>query len=158
MYYRNLILFGLIFSLGGDIFLMLPSDRFLYGLASFFVTHVLYILAFVSDSYFPPDFLLLIPGLIAIIIVLKFLLPHTGSKTVPVIVYASILIFLFWQSAGRLEQSFSHSALTAFIGSVLFIFSDATLVMNRFVKNFSSARLLVLSTYFTSQLLISWSV
>ncbi len=157
-YYRTMIILGLFFSLGGDIFLMLPNDRFIFGLLSFLITHIFYILAFVSNSVFPADFLLLIPGLIAIGIILKFLLPHTGSKTIPVIIYAAILVLLYWQSAGRLSESFTHSALTAFIGSILFIFSDSTLVIDRFVKKFKLARVLVLITYFTSQVLIAYSI
>jgi len=157
-YYRIMIIFGLFFSLGGDIFLMLPKDRFIPGLLSFLITHIFYILAFTSASSFPPGFLLLIPGLIAIGIILKILLPYTGDKTIPVIIYAAILTLLYWQSAGRLNESFTHSSLTAFIGSILFIFSDSTLVIDRFVKKFRSARLLVLTTYFTSQLLIAYSI
>jgi hypothetical protein len=41
---------GLIFSLAGDIFLMLPTDRFREGLASFLAAHVCYIAAFASRS------------------------------------------------------------------------------------------------------------
>jgi len=35
--YYYFVLAGLLFSLGGDVFLMLPSDRFLHGLLSFCV-------------------------------------------------------------------------------------------------------------------------
>ncbi len=38
---------GLVLSLAGDVFLMLPSDRFLYGLISFFAAHVAYVVGFV---------------------------------------------------------------------------------------------------------------
>jgi uncharacterized membrane protein YhhN len=158
VYYRNLVIIGLFFSLAGDIFLMLPSDKFLFGLVSFLITHIFYIIAFASDSIFPADYYLLFPGIIAIGLVLKNLLPHTGNKSIPVIIYASILLFLYWQSAGRLSDSFSHSAIFAFIGSILFIFSDSTLVIDRFVEKFKLARLLVLTTYFSSQLLIALSI
>ncbi len=39
--YAWMIVVGLLFSLAGDILLMLPSDRFAAGLASFLVAHVL---------------------------------------------------------------------------------------------------------------------
>ncbi|WP_374712572.1 lysoplasmalogenase [Symbiobacterium terraclitae] len=42
----GLVLAGLLFSLAGDIFLVLPKGRFLAGLVSFFAAHVLYIAAF----------------------------------------------------------------------------------------------------------------
>ena len=41
-----LIVLGLVFSLAGDVFLMLPSDKFIAGLASFLVAHLCYIGAF----------------------------------------------------------------------------------------------------------------
>lgn len=40
------VIVALSFSLLGDVFLMLPSDRFVYGLAAFLVAHVCYIVAF----------------------------------------------------------------------------------------------------------------
>ena len=156
--YRYLIISGLAFALMGDIFLMLPSDRFLYGLASFLVTHIFYILAFISDSSFPVNFLFLLPGLIVGLIILKLLLPHTGSKTIPVIIYSIILVILMWQAVGRIDESFTHSAIVALVGTVLFIFSDAALAFNRIVRNYASAQLLILSTYYSAQLFIVYSI
>src|SRR5690606_6397490 len=43
--YRALIVAGLVASLAGDVFLMLP-DRFTPGLLSFLIAHIFYILAF----------------------------------------------------------------------------------------------------------------
>src|SRR3954454_4551267 len=37
---------ALLFSLAGDVFLMLPGDRFVPGLASFLLAHVLYAVGF----------------------------------------------------------------------------------------------------------------
>ena len=156
--YRYLILSGLFFALIGDIFLMLPSDRFLYGLSCFLITHIFYILAFISDSSFPANYLYLIPGLILGMIFLKLLLPHAGVKTVPVLLYSIILVFLLWQATGRIDESFNHSSIVAFIGTLFFIFSDIILAFNRIVKNFKSAQLLTLSTYYIAQLFIVYSI
>jgi hypothetical protein len=48
--YRALILCGLVCSLAGDVFLMLPVKRFAAGLASFLVAHVCYVAAFAGAS------------------------------------------------------------------------------------------------------------
>ena len=48
--YQGLLLVGLLFSLAGDVLLMLPSDRFVAGLGSFFVGHVCYVGAFAIDA------------------------------------------------------------------------------------------------------------
>ncbi|MGD9487231.1 MAG: lysoplasmalogenase [Calditrichaceae bacterium] len=156
--YRYLIIAGLFFAFIGDIFLMLPSDRFLFGLSSFFVTHVFYIVAFLSDSSFPVSYIYLIPGLILSVVFLKILLPHARLKTVPVIIYSMILVFLLWQATGRMEEMFTHSSIIALIGTLLFVFSDVVLAYNRFVRKFRSAQLIILSTYYTAQLLIAYSV
>jgi uncharacterized membrane protein YhhN len=48
--YRWGIVAGLVFSLAGDVLLMLPSNRFLAGLLSFLAAHVCYLAALTSDS------------------------------------------------------------------------------------------------------------
>ncbi|MGD9899383.1 MAG: lysoplasmalogenase [Calditrichaceae bacterium] len=156
--YRYLIIAGLFFALAGDIFLMLPSDRFLSGLSCFLVTHVFYILAFISGSSFPVGYIYLIPGLVLSAVFLKILLPHAGSKTVPVIIYSLILVFLLWQAAGRMDEIFSYSSIIALIGTILFVFSDVILAYNRIVKKFRSAQFIILSTYYLAQLGIACSV
>jgi len=92
--YKYLILSGLIFSLMGDIFLMLPSDRFTSGLFSFLIAHIAYMAAFISDQGFQPNFLYLIPVIVYGVILLRILLPYTASNTIPVIIYSIILIFI----------------------------------------------------------------
>ena len=49
--YGSLVVIAMVLSLFGDIFLMLPKDRFLYGLLSFLAAHVVLILAFTLDWY-----------------------------------------------------------------------------------------------------------
>ncbi|MCB0148242.1 MAG: hypothetical protein KDE01_11385, partial [Caldilineaceae bacterium] len=45
--YRGLVAAGIIFSLAGDVFLMLPGNTFVWGLVSFLVAHLFYIGAYV---------------------------------------------------------------------------------------------------------------
>ena len=156
--YQYLIISGLFFALIGDIFLMLPSNRFLYGLFSFLITHILYIIAFISDSSFPVNYLYLIPGLIIGAILLKLLLPDAGNKRIPVIFYSIILVFLLWQAIGRFDESFTHSSIAALVGTIFFFISDVSLAFNRFVRTFKNSQLLTLSTYYTAQLFIAYSV
>jgi len=48
--YGMLLLAGLVCSLAGDVFLMLPEDRFIPGLASFLAAQICYAIAFWSDA------------------------------------------------------------------------------------------------------------
>jgi len=158
LFYKMMIISGLAFSMLGDIMLMLPTDKFLHGLASFLVAHILYLMAFISDSAFPVNYLFLIPALIIGAIILRILLPRVKGKVIPVLLYSLVLTLLLWQSAGRLELSYSHSSLVALIGSVFFICSDIILVFNRFVKKYKRGQLIILSTYYVAQLLIAYSI
>jgi len=156
--YRNLILAGLVFSLAGDIFLMLPGDKFIAGLASFLVAHIFYIAAFVSVSGWHLSILYLLPILLYGGILLKTLLPHTGSQSMPVIVYAFALLLLLWQTLGRSGFSPTHSALIALVGTLFFVASDSILAINRFAKKFGFAQLAVMGTYYLAQFLIAASI
>ena len=50
--YRRWMAAGMVFSLAGDVFLMLPQDAFVPGLVSFLLAHLCFILAFLDDSGF----------------------------------------------------------------------------------------------------------
>ena len=52
MFYQYVALTDIVFSLGGDVFLMLPSDQFIKGLVSFLFAHICYIVAFSSEYGF----------------------------------------------------------------------------------------------------------
>ncbi len=112
--YGFLILAGLTFSLIGDIFLMLPTDKFVVGLASFFIAHIFYIAAF--SSGFGPflDLEYLIPAAIYTTLFLWVLLPKTGKMKLPVIIYAFILMIFMWQATGRYYYLAQTSAFLCF--------------------------------------------
>lgn len=157
-FYLFAILAGLVFSLAGDIFLMLPSDRFIAGLVSFLLAHVAYVCAFASVAGRPDS--LLAPALFGLygIALLRALWPHLGSLKVPVIVYALALLVMGWQAVEQLLETGSQSALLAVVGAVLFILSDSALAWNRFAGPFRAAQAVILGTYFTAQWLIALSV
>ena len=158
IFYKMMIIYGLAFSMLGDIMLMLPTDKFMHGLASFLIAHIFYIIAFVSDSIFPANILYLIPGLIIGAIILRILLPRVEGKTIPIVIYSLVLILLLWQATSRLGLSYSHSSIVALVGSIFFISSDVTLVFNRFVRKLKDGQLFILSTYYIAQLLIAYSI
>jgi len=47
-WYHYALLIGLLFSIGGNVALMCPSDKFRLGLDSFLTGHVFYISGFIS--------------------------------------------------------------------------------------------------------------
>ena len=155
--YKVAILAGLLFSLAGDVFLMLPSDRFIPGLVSFLVAHLFYIAAFTSGAGFGFSWRLL-PCVLYGIAIFSILAPHLGKMKLPVLVYMVVILAMAWQAWERWHQAGQSAALLAFLGAVLFVVSDSALAVNRFRGQYASARALTLSTYFAAQWLIARSV
>ena len=156
-FYKQLIIAGLIFSLAGDIFLMLPDDRFIPGLVSFLAAHVFYIVAFTGESGRALSFWTLIPFLIYGSLMMRLLWPHLGKMRLPVLIYMLVILAMGWTAAGRRLLTEQEGSLLAFLGAVLFIASDSLLAVDKFKGRFRSAQLLILSTSFTAQWLIALS-
>ena len=156
-FYGYAILAGLVFSLVGDVFLMLPDEQFIAGLVSFLAAHICYITAFMYESGLARSGLDLIPFLLYGALMLRVLWPHLGKMRAPDIVYMIIILLMGWAAASRWLIVGQEGSRLAFIGAVLFIISDSALAIDRFNGRFRSAQLLILSTYFTAQWLIALS-
>jgi uncharacterized membrane protein YhhN len=157
--YKYLIVAGLLFSLAGDIFLMLPSDRFIAGLASFLIAHLFYIAAFTIDgATHRPSF----PAAIALLaygaMMLRLLFPFLGRMKAPIIIYMLVILLMVWQAANRFMSLGTTPSLLALAGACLFAASDSLLALNRFRRPFRSAQFLILTTYYSAQWLIALSV
>ncbi len=156
-FYTSAILVGMLFSLVGDVFIMLPSDKFMPGLVSFLVAHLFYISAFVSESRNPVSFAI-VPYLLYAAAMMWVLLPHTGKMHWAVLAYMVVILVMGWRAAEMwIAIGASWSAFAA-VGGVLFILSDSTLAWNRFRKHFRSAQIVLLVLYFSAQWAFAMSV
>ena len=156
--YKYLIFAGLVFSLAGDVFLMLPSDQFIAGLVSFLIAQLLYVAAFTTGKGFSFNWLSVIPFLVYGIVIYVVLSPHLGSMRLPVIVYMLAILTMAWQGWERWSTLSEKGALLGFAGAALFVISDSILALNRFRGEFASARALTLTTYYAAQWLIALSI
>jgi uncharacterized membrane protein YhhN len=156
-FYKVMIITGLVFSLAGDVFLMLPSDRFVAGLVAFLIAHLFYIAAFVSEisalMWWP-----LIPLVIYGIVIYVILSSSLGKMRLPVLIYIVAILIMTWLAWERWGQTGQSGALLAPVGAVLFVISDTVLAINRFRGPFKPSRALNLITYFAAQWLIASSV
>ncbi|HET7228903.1 MAG TPA: lysoplasmalogenase [Longimicrobium sp.] len=157
--YRQLIMAGLVFSLIGDVFLMLPRDHFVAGLVSFLVAHLLYIGAFTAGwTAWPLTAWVLAPFVIHASVLMWILLPHVPrALKAAVVVYAAALLVMAWQAAERGAAGVPGGVLAA-AGGVLFVISDSALALDRFRRPFPGAQALVLATYWAAQTLIALSI
>ena len=156
--YRWAVAAGLVFSTAGDIFLMLPRERFVAGLASFLVAHLFYVFAFSSDAPFGAAPLLWLPffaaGGAVVAVVWRGL---DRALRGPVIAYVVVIAVMAGQAAGRWHSLGGEPALWAALGAALFVVSDALLAINRFRAPFRAERALTLGSYWAAQLLIALS-
>lgn len=156
-FYRQAIVAGLLFSLAGDILLMLPQDRFTPGLVGFLAAHIFYITAFMNESNRALSFYELIPFVIYGILMLRLLWSHLGKLKVPVLIYMIAILMMGWAAASRWILTGQAGSWQAFVGAILFIASDSVFAFERFRRRFRSAQLQILSTYFAAQWLIALS-
>ncbi len=156
-FYKYMIIIGLLFSLAGDVFLMLPSDRFLAGLVAFLIAHLFYIAAFLSEisalTWWP-----LVPLVIYGIVIYTIVASSLGKLKLPVLIYVVVILIMAWLAWERWSQTGQSGALLAFAGAVLFVISDTILAIDRFRGAFKLSRALNLTTYFAAQWLIASSV
>lgn len=151
---------GLLFSLAGDIFLMLPQDRFVPGLASFLVAHLAYLTAFWQGV--PADGLMqawpwlgyVAGGLLTSAV----LLPRVpAALRAAVVVYMLALLAMAAVAASRGMALHTGAAWCAAAGAWLFVVSDTLLAFNRFHAPMRSAGLTVHASYFAAQWLMGLS-
>ena len=160
--YFYLLLIGLIFCLGGDVFLALPQERaFLLGLVSFLLGHILYVICFfyVADvSYWTGIGCL--AGLAVSVPVFFWLRPYLGSMLKPVIAYIiviTVMVIGAWTVLGDAGLNRSGRWLI-FVGAVSFYLSDLFVARDRFLKSEFTNRLVGLPMYYLGQFLLAFSV
>lgn len=157
-FYRTAILSGLVFSLGGDIFLIDPKQYFVFGLASFLIAHLCYIAAFsrAAEGKFNP--LSVSAFLIGAVMLWTVYAGVPAGLKVPVIVYALAISAMLAAALNFYLMRNAPQAMFALSGAFLFIVSDSVLAYNKFNTEFYLAKLILLSTYFLAQWLIARSV
>lgn len=156
-FYRYAIIAGLLFSLAGDIFLMLPRDRFIPGLVSFLIAHLFYIAAFWFEGGRALSAWSVIPFLIYGGLMLSTLWRDLGKMRLPVMIYMLAILMMGWTAASRLLVTGERGSMLAFTGALLFIASDSMLAIDRFRGRFKGAQAYILTTYFAAQWLIALS-
>jgi uncharacterized membrane protein YhhN len=157
---------GLAFSLAGDVFLMLPGERFfLPGLAAFLLAQLCYIAGLNPTP--PPWPALMILVAVAVIgltlyrsIAAGLRRQHQTALLIPVALYSLVLsltLFSAWATLFRPEWTVLRRG-SVIVGASLFFASDAMLAWDRFVTPSFWLRLLVIVTYHLGQVALAASI
>jgi uncharacterized membrane protein YhhN len=160
-YYR-FILMGLIFCLGGDVFLALPREKmFLCGLVSFLLGNLFYVAAFFYMAGINQWTVIgLAISSMASGGVFLWLRPYLDSMKIPVIFYILVITAMVlgaWSVVAAGELTLSGRMLV-FIGALSFYFSDIFVARQRFLKAELINRLMGLPLYYCGQFLLAFSV
>lgn len=155
---------GLALSLVGDIFLMLPPERyFMLGLIAFLLAHIGYILGFgvfplAAESVIPAVILAVMISAAGVLIFQRLrrglLNSGKGGMVLPVGAYAGVIsVMLFSAGFTLMSPEWSTGeAYPAAIGGLLFYVSDVMNAWERFVAPIQNGRLWVMSTYHLGQI------
>jgi uncharacterized membrane protein YhhN len=156
---------GIIFSLAGDVFLMLRRERFIAGLVAFLLAHMAYLTGLLSR---PPQ-ITLAGGIVAILVGLTGIQLYRAIRSglvrsnkeklkLPVMVYAVFISLMLLVALLTLVSAnefwLPTAALLVSAGALLFYLSDAFLAWNRFVQPLGHARLRVIIPYHLGQALL----
>jgi uncharacterized membrane protein YhhN len=140
---------ALVFSLAGDVFLML-DDLFVQGLASFLLGHIAYVVGLwnlgVDTTWFVLGIVLVV-ALVAVvgIRIVRAAAHHDRRLAVPVAAYIGVISLMVASAIGTTIPA-------AIVGALLFYASDACIGWSRFVQPFPGARLWIMTTYHLGQI------
>jgi len=158
---KNAVLMALLFSWLGDLWLMFQQKHelfFIAGLLSFLMAHVFYVIAFSSSikNYTVSSKMLWAVVLIFAyeMLFIYFLYPNLNELLIPVILYATVICTMLIFALLRFPHVSLYSFGITFLGALLFVLSDSTIAINKFLKPFSLAYPVIIALYATGQYLI----
>jgi uncharacterized membrane protein YhhN len=141
---------ALVFSLAGDVFLMIPRHLFVFGLSAFLVGHLAYIVGL--NLHTDGNWLWAIP----VVVVVAFLGVHlvrgirrgdTPALAGPVVAYVLVIAAMGCSAVA------SGNAVAA-AGALLFMLSDSLIGETRFVRPWVGAGVAIMVTYHVGQALL----
>ena len=142
---------ALVLSLAGDVFLMLPRDLFVFGLASFLLGHIAYIVGMHVDGVDGPRFLV---GIALVMVALALIGPRIlrGARAGPDPAVAGPVVAYMFVISAMVASAIGVGHPTGVLGAGLFYVSDALIAWNRFVGETRHGRLAIIVTYHLAQL------
>jgi alkylglycerol monooxygenase len=151
-----LLVAALVFSLGGDVFLMLPGNYFIPGLASFLVAHLFYIALLRQGQAWFPNRQALAAVLAVGATMYSIVWGGLGDAALKIAVaaYVTIISLMTAQAIGRAAVLGNAPARWVALGACVFMVSDSLIAINKFVTPVALSSLWILATYYCAQMLI----
>lgn len=160
---KSLLLSALLFSWIGDIILMFADKGelyFIFGLVSFLIAHIIFIILFVKqnreNNKISKLFWIGALGVAFYLFgMLSLLFPSLGGLKIPVSIYAiTISLMLLAAIKGYFNWSEPNNQ-TILFGALFFVSSDSILAINKFHQELPKSGFLIMITYLLAQYLIT---
>jgi len=158
------VILALVFSWLGDVSLMFVEQSevfFIVGLGNFLIAHIFYVLAYhrsvalsQKQGYVAKNLFWVLPFLVIGAALYWYLFPSLKDLAVPVAVYATTIILMGIFALNRKGTTSTASYQYIFFGALIFIVSDASIAINKFVTPLPQAGLLIMVTYIAAQYMI----
>lgn len=157
------LFWGLFFSFLGDAYLVYPAV-FLFGVASFAISQSIYISLFAGGFSFFENmsnfemvigFAVVCFSCLVYVSIVKYMKPLLA---VIAALYCVLISTMLWSALLKMLRNPSEKSFMGATGAGLFYLSDLTLSVNKWGKKIPYAQVLIMSTYYTAQLLITASV
>jgi uncharacterized membrane protein YhhN len=156
---------ALVFSFIGDLFLLREGGEilFIFGLSSFLITHLFYILFFFrihpvrkKNRLFYLYAGILIGGYLVYLLSRIWMEVAGKGMEIPVLVYALTIGMMLLAAAQTVTgHRFKILALLHFIpGALLFVISDSLLAIDKFAGPLTNAGIIIMLTYGAAQFLL----
>jgi uncharacterized membrane protein YhhN len=157
---RTWFVIGLVLSLVGDVFLMLPQDLFVFGLAAFLLGHVAYIVGMHVDGVDGVRFLVGIAVVMVLLAVVGTLILR-GVRAGPDPALAGPVVAYMFVISAMVASAIGTGHVAAIAGASSFYVSDALIAWNRFIRETPYARISIMATYHLAQVglvlsLVDW--
>ncbi len=147
---RTWFVTALVLSLAGDVFLMLPKDLFVFGLASFLLGHIAYIVGMHVDGVEGPRFLIGIVLVMALLAVIGTAILR-GVRAGPEPKLAGPVVAYMFVISAMVASAIGVGNVAGIVGAGLFYASDALIAWNRFLRETRHGRLAIMVTYHLAQ-------
>ena len=153
---------GVVFSLVGDVLLMIPLDRlFPFGLVAFLFAHLFYVTGFRDALTFTNVWSLILLVIIAINvsrlirrIVGAMRIKGEDKLVLPVIVYGAVISVMLYAAMSTIydQEWKTGAAFFVSLGALLFCASDAILASMKFVSPIKNGRVWNIALYHLGQI------
>jgi uncharacterized membrane protein YhhN len=153
---------GILFSLAGDVLLMISLDRmFIFGLASFLFAHISHLIGFQNELLTVSFWSVLLLAIIAVNAVrlmrrLVSAMRAGGQSRLigPVLLYSTVITVMLYAAMTTLSNPAwkAGASLLVGLGAFLFYISDLILAWNKFVAPIKNGRILNIAAYHLGQI------